>query len=157
MGFLGEHEVKLDDKGRARVPAGLKESLAPSAKNQFVVVRGFENCLMLYPLNVWEQVKTQVDKLNTFKKSNREFVRRFYAGASTLEMDSSDRINIPKHLLEFAGITKEIIITPHKNLYEIWDKKRYNDLMSADTGESYETLAEQVMGNTNFENEPDQD
>lgn len=155
VGFLGEHEIKLDDKGRARVPSGLKENLSPAAKNQFVVVRGFENCLMLYPMDVWEQVRAKVDKLNTFVKSNREFVRRFYAGASTLEMDSNDRINIPKQLLEYAGITKEIIITPHKNLFEIWDKKKYNDMMNADNGESYESLAEHVMGNTSFD-EPNQ-
>ena len=132
VGFLGEHEIKLDDKGRARIPAGLKENLSPAAKNQFVVVRGFESCLMLYPLDVWESVRAKVDTLNTFIKSNREFVRRFYAGATALEMDSNDRINLPKQLLEFAGITKEIIIpsnvikTLHaKNWVIPWNKKSW--------------------------------
>lgn len=151
MGFLGEHEIKIDEKGRVRIPTSLKEQLSPKAHNKFVVNRGFENCLMLYPFDVWEAVRAKVDKLNTFKKKEREFVRRFYSGATQMEMDANDRINLPKQLIEFAGINKEIIITPHKNLFEIWDKKKYTDLMNGDSGESYEDLAEDVMGSQDID------
>jgi MraZ protein len=146
MSFLGEIAIKLDDKGRMRVPTALKESMAESAAHRFVVNRGFENCLTLYPYDVWELVRADVDKLNTFNKENREFVRRFYSGATVCALDGSDRINIPKQLLEFAEMKKDILLTPVKNYFELWDEKKYNSTMASNDGSSFEDLAERVMG-----------
>ncbi|MFY7861705.1 MAG: division/cell wall cluster transcriptional repressor MraZ [Chitinophagales bacterium] len=146
MSFLGEIAIKLDDKGRMRVPTALKESMAESAAHRFVVNRGFENCLTLYPYDVWELVRADVDKLNTFNKENREFVRRFYSGATVCSLDGSDRINIPKQLLEFADMKKDILLTPVKNYFELWDEKKYNSIMDSNDGSSFEDLAERVMG-----------
>jgi MraZ protein len=146
MAFLGEIVIKLDDKGRLRIPTALKEAMSAKANNQFVVNRGFENCLTLYPYDVWEQVKSRVDKLNTFNREKREFVRKFYSGATICTLDASDRINVPNQLLQFASMTKEIILTPLKDYYELWDLKTYNDLIAKSDLASFEELAEKVMG-----------
>lgn len=146
MAFLGEIIIKIDDKGRMRIPTALKESLSDKAGYRFVVNRGFENCLTLYPYDVWEGVKNKVDKLNTFNRQKREFVRKFYSGATTCSLDGSDRINIPNHLLDFASIKKEMVLTPVKNYYELWDVKKYNAIIKDTDDSSFEELAEQVLG-----------
>jgi MraZ protein len=115
------------------------------------VNRGFENCLTLYPYDVWGTVKAKIDTLNTFNKEQREFVRIFYSGATELVLDTGDRINISKQLLEYAGITKEVVLTPVKNYYEIWDSKTYNERMAKLNSASFEELAEKVMGNFNLD------
>lgn len=148
MAFLGEIVIKLDDKGRMRIPTALKEDISDKAANRFVVNRGFENCLTLYPYDVWEVVKSKVDKLNTFNREKREFVRKFYSGATICTLDGSDRINIPNQLLDFAGMKKDIILTPVKDYYELWDQKKYNDLISQADSSSFEELAERVMGDS---------
>ena len=91
-------------------------------------------------------MRADVDKLNTFNKENREFVRRFYSGATVCTLDGSDRINIPKQLLEFAEMKKDILLTPVKNYFELWDEKKYNSIMASNDGSSFEDLAERVMG-----------
>jgi len=146
MAFLGESIIKIDDKGRVRIPTALKEGLSPKAQNKFVINRGFENCLNLYPFDVWENVKASVDSLNTFNRENREFVRRFYSGATELTLDASDRVNISKQLLSFAGMSKEIVLTPVKNYFELWDLQKYNEWLSKDDSGSFEDLADRVMG-----------
>lgn len=146
MAFLGEIVIKLDDKGRMRIPTALKESMSDKAAHRFVVNRGFENCLTLYPYDVWEVVKAKVDKLNTFNREKREFVRKFYSGATICTLDGSDRINIPNQLLDFASMKKDIILTPVKDYYELWDQKKYNDMISQADSSSFEELAERVMG-----------
>lgn len=146
MAFLGEIVIKLDDKGRLRIPTALKESMSEKAAQRFVVNRGFENCLTLYPYDVWEVVKSKVDKLNTFNREKREFVRKFYSGATICTLDSSDRINVPNQLLDFASMKKDIILTPVKNYYEMWDLKKYNEIMASSDASSFEELAERVMG-----------
>lgn len=147
MAFLGESFIKIDDKGRLRIPTALKEGMSEEAQNKFVVNRGFENCLTLYPYDVWQIVKAKIDVLNTFNRENREFVRRFYSGATEMTLDAGDRINISKQLLEYAGISKEIVLTPVKDYFEIWDSKKYNDLMNQQDSSSFEDLAERVLGN----------
>lgn len=146
MAFLGEIVIKLDDKGRMRIPTALKEAMSEKAGQRFVINRGFENCLTLYPYDVWENVKSKVDKLNTFNREKREFVRKFYSGATDCTLDASDRINIPNQLLDFASLTKNVILTPVKDYYELWDEKKYNDLIANSDNSSFEELAEKVMG-----------
>jgi len=146
MAFLGEIVIKLDDKGRMRIPTALKEAMSDKAAHRFVVNRGFENCLTLYPFDVWEGVKSKVDKLNTFNREKREFVRKFYSGATICSLDASDRINIPNQLLEFADMKKDIILTPVKDYYELWDQNKYNSMISISDNSSFEELAERVMG-----------
>lgn len=150
MSFLGEHEIKIDSKGRMRLPAALKQQMSPAAKGRFVVNRGFEQCLEIYPFDVWEKVRAKIEKLNQFKKKERAFIRYFLRGATELVLDSADRINLPKHLMDYAGISNEAILTPGKNTLELWDKTKYETELAMDS-EDFADLAEDVLGDMDFE------
>jgi MraZ protein len=150
MGFLGEHEVKIDAKGRLRIPSSIKEQLSPAAKGRFVVNRGFEQCLEIYPFDVWEKVRARLNKLNQFKKKDRAFIRAFLRGATELVIDSADRINLPNHLLDFAGITTDAIITPGKNTLELWNKDNYEKELDINS-DDFADLAEDVLGDLDFD------
>lgn len=150
MGFLGEHEVKIDAKGRLRIPTSIKEQMSPSAKGRFVVNRGFEQCLEIYPFDVWEKVRARLNKLNQFKKKDRAFIRAFLRGATELVIDSADRINLPNHLLQYAGITTDAIITPGKNTLELWNKDNYEKELDINS-DDFADLAEDVLGDLDFD------
>jgi len=152
MGFLGEYEIKIDDKGRLRLPAGLKKQMSPAANGRFVVNRGFEKSLEIYPFDVWEKTRAKVEKLNNFNKKNRQFIRAFLGGATELVLDGADRINIPKHLLEYADITGDAILTPGKHTLELWNKKRYEAELDLDS-DNFSELAESVLGDIDFGND----
>jgi MraZ protein len=144
--FLGEFNIKLDAKGRVKVPAGLKRQLQPGDNGRFVVNRGFEDCLVLYPWTAWEKFSAQVvQRLNPFKKSHRAFQRSFFRGATELQLDANDRLLLPKALLAYAGISKEAVLFAHSNKVEIWDQAKYNQTMQIDSDE-FADLAEEVMG-----------
>ena len=87
IGFLGEYEATLDLKGRFLLPAGFKKQLTHKSANQFVLNRGFEKCLTLYPLQSWEPIFSEISKLNDFDPKVREFRRYFLNGAIQLELD----------------------------------------------------------------------
>ena len=105
--FLGEFECKVDPKGRIMLPAGLKKQLSPAAEGRFVINRGFEKCLVLYPLNEWQTISAEVNKLNLYNKKNRDFARYFFRGASELMLDGTNRLLLPKALTEYADIDKD--------------------------------------------------
>ncbi len=143
--FLGEFECKLDPKGRVMIPAGLKKQLSPDAKDRFVINRGFENCLVLYPFNEWEIISADVNKLNLYTKKNRDFARYFFRGATELNLDATNRLLLPKPLLEYAKIDKDLILFAYSNRIEVWSKANYDSLLT-DEPVDFASLAEEVMG-----------
>jgi MraZ protein len=147
--FIGEYECKVDPKGRVMLPAGLKKQISPAAQEKFVLNRGFEKHLNLYPMDEWQRINAEVNKLNLFVAKNREFLRRFNNGATELELDNTSRFLIPKKMMEYAGIEKDIVLFAYSNRIEVWSKQDYDKLMAEEAGEDFSYLAEEVMGKIN--------
>ncbi|MFT4781202.1 MAG: MraZ protein [Psychroserpens sp.] len=144
--LIGTYECKVDAKGRLMLPAAIKKQLLPVLQNGFVLKRAvFQPCLELYPMTEWEILMQKVNKLNRFKKKNNDFIRRFTAGLKQVEIDSAGRLLIPKDLVAFSGITKDIVVSSAINIIEIWDKDKYEKAIDDATGD-FADLAEEVMG-----------
>jgi MraZ protein len=144
--LIGTYECKVDAKGRLMLPASIKKQLLPVLQNGFVLKRAvFQPCLELYPMTEWEILMQKVNKLNRFKKKNNDFIRRFTAGLKQVEIDSAGRLLIPKDLVAFSGITKDIVVSSAINIIEIWDKDKYEKAIDDATGD-FADLAEEVMG-----------
>jgi MraZ protein len=127
--LLGEYECKVDPKGRLRLPSGLLEQLPADERDNFVVNRGLEKCLVLYPKKVWDAKSAQVNNINEFDLQARLFQRQFYRGASALKRDNADRLNFPNQLLEWAGILPgdgEVVLATVNDKVEIWSAAEYN-------------------------------
>ncbi|GAB5399135.1 MAG: division/cell wall cluster transcriptional repressor MraZ [Aureisphaera sp.] len=134
------------------VPADLKKQLAPVSGAGFVIKRAvFQPCLELYPMEEWQKLMEKMSGLNRFNRKNNDFIRRFTAGVRTLEMDATGRINIPKDLMSFAGIGKELVVSSAINIVEIWDKQKYEQAIN-DAANDFADLAEEVMGDANDAN-----
>ena len=145
-GFLGEYEATLDAKGRFLLPAGFKKQLAESAGEQFVLNRGFEKCLSLYPMNEWQPIFERISKLNDFDPKVRQFRRYFLNGATNIESDSAGRLLLPKALMDYAGLEKDVVLVSAVNKIEIWDKTRYTKFFENFSPGAFSDLAQQVMG-----------
>ena len=144
--LIGTYECKADAKGRMMLPAALKKQLSPVMQKGFVLKRAvFQPCLELYPMSEWESLMQKVNKLNRFKKKNNDFIRRFTAGVKVVELDASGRLLIPKDLVAFAGISKELVVSSAVNIVEIWDKDNYEKAID-DATLDFADLAEEVMG-----------
>jgi MraZ protein len=147
INIVGTYECKADVKGRVMFPAALKKQLQKVIGDGFVIKRSvFNRCLEIHPMNEWNEVIGQVNKLNRFVKKNNDFIRSYMAGLKVVEVDVSGRFLIPKDLLLFASLEKEIVLSSSVNMIEIWDKNRYESSVS-ETLKDFGDLAENVMGN----------
>jgi MraZ protein len=147
--FLGEYEATLDAKNRFLLPAGFKKQLPQDAAAQFVLTRGFEKCLTLYPLQSWQPIYKTISQLNDFDPKVREFRRYFLNGAINVEIDTAGRILVPKNLAEHAGLEKDIVLVAAVDKIEIWDKSKYNQFFETFTPQSFSDLANEVMNRKN--------
>ena len=144
-GFLGEYEATLDAKGRFLLPAGFKKQLPELEVAKFVINRGFEKCLALYPVKNWEPLFERISALNDFDPKVREFRRYFLNGATIIEPDSAGRILIPGNLKDHAGLEKDIVLVAAVNKLEIWDSNKYKQLFDSFSPEAFSGLANEVM------------
>lgn len=143
--FLGEYEATLDSKGRFLLPAGLKKQLPGEESTSFVINRGFEKYLNLYPIQNWNLLLDEFEKLNEFDPKVREFLDNFLNGATSVEPDSAGRLLIPPNLKEQAGLDKDIVVIAKIKRIEIWDSKKYKQLFESFSQEKYSNLAREVM------------
>ncbi len=93
----------------------------------------------------WNALMGEVNALNRFVKKNNDFIRRFTAGVKVVEIDNLGRLLVPKDLVVFASIKKDLVISSAVNIVEIWDKDLYEKSIS-DTALDFADLAEEVMG-----------
>ena len=150
--IIGTYECKVDAKGRVLLPAPLKKQLATSLQNGFVLKRSvFQPCLELYPMKEWDLMMQKINKLNKFVKKNNDFIRRFTAGVKVVEIDALGRLLVPRDLVQFANITKDVVFSSAVNIVEIWDKDLYEKSING-TDVDFADLAEEVMGNINDDN-----
>lgn len=150
--FIGTYECKADVKGRLMIPAVLKKQLAGALQDGFVLKRAvFQPCLELYPMSEWNAMMQKVNKLNRFKKKNNDFIRRFTAGVKMVEVDNAGRLLIPKDLISFSGISKQVVLASAVNIIEIWDKDKYEQAID-DAASDFADLAEEVMGQDEEDN-----
>ena len=143
--IFGEFECKIDSKGRFVLTSGLKKQLPEGDQNQFVINRGLDECLVLYPLKVWEEELRKIYALNQYSAKNRAFARKFRNGAKPIDMDNSSRVLVPKPLMGYAHIEKELVLVASFDRIEIWDKATYEKWLDSDRYDM-EELSEEVMG-----------
>ncbi len=146
--FLGSFTYSADAKGRVAIPAKLRKYLKPEANNTFVLTRGTEKYIDLYPMDFWKElVEEKLNSLNQFDPQQMRFLRMFLMEAEEQTLDSQSRILIPKKLLNYAGIEKEVLILGAMNKIEIWNPETYKKYLE-ESDISYEQIAAEVMSNS---------
>ncbi|MEN9303338.1 MAG: hypothetical protein RL264_1767 [Bacteroidota bacterium] len=144
-GLVGEFEVKLDEKGRFLFPSALRKQLPPASQRDFMLNKGFEDCLTLYPMTEWEKISQRLSKLNLFIPENRQFYRLFHHGAKQISLDNAGRALIPVALMERVGLKQEVMLIAYNDRIEIWDKSTYFEHINGAMAD-FATLANNVMG-----------
>lgn len=148
-GYTGQFECKIDAKGRMKLPSGLLRQVPEESRQQYVINKGLDDCLALYTQSAWDNLAAKLNQLNHFNPKHREFQRIFYKMAVMVDLDSSERVLIPKRLADAAGITDEAVILAYGNNIEIWSKEKY-DAKFNDVPENLSDLAAEVLGNINL-------
>jgi len=137
--FIGEYNHSIDKKSRLIIPVKFRSSLG----NNFILTKGLDNCLFIYPEDEWKILENKLKSLPLTRKDARAFVRFFFSGATECELDKQGRILIPSNLKKHAKLDKEATIIGVSNRVEIWSSDewmKYNE----DDDLSYENIAEKM-------------
>ncbi len=144
--IIGQHDCKADSKGRVLLPISLKNQLLPVIKEGFVIKRSvFQQCLELYPKQEFDALMQKVMKKSKINRKYDAFVRNFVAGMKEVAIDGdTGRLQIPKNLVDFAKIDKEVVLNAVFDKIEIWNKDMYEQVL-AEGEKDYADLAEEIF------------
>jgi len=137
---MGEYQHNLDDKGRVIVPSKFREGLGET----FVMTRGLDQCLFVYPQSEWEILEAKLKSLPMTRADARSFVRFFFSGATECELDKQGRIVIPTLLREYAHLEKDIVVLGVSNRVEIWGRDHWKQY-ATEAADSFVETAEKLV------------
>jgi len=147
MSFTGEFYNIIDQKNRLSIPAKYRKALDLSNDKTFVLTRGFDTCLFLYPLDEWKQVESQLSSLSSIRGKHRNFIRSIVRHANYVQYDSQGRIQIPDVLLEYANIAKNVMVIGVIKKIELWDQstlEKYENTKDNFTDTDFDELAKEI-------------
>lgn len=136
---MGEYHHSLDDKGRLTIPSKIREELGSS----FVITRGLDGCLFIYPNEEWKQVINKYKELPNIKDA-RNFMRFLLSGASNCDFDKQGRVNLSLPLMKYAGLTKECVIIGVNDHLEVWSEERWQSFMEINE-EQFSNIADKLF------------
>jgi MraZ protein len=142
--FKGSYEYSVDSKGRINIPAKLRKYVSPEANDTFVLTRGYEKCLFVYPLDEWTKLELSIRQLSSTNPKHRFFMRALLERATESQLDGQARITIPKELLQFAGIDNDVLIIGVLERIELWNPATYREYEKSQVV-SYEDVAQTVL------------
>ena len=149
--YIGDYTVRLDSKGRLSFPSAFKKQMKDASSEGFVLKRDiFEKCLILYPMEEWVRQNAMItERTNPYNKEHAKFLRMFYAGTAELILDASNRMLVPKRLLDHAGISDEVVLAGQAGRIELWPSDTYPGVSTAD--DDFAFMAEKILGGSSRE------
>ena len=142
--FTGEHECKLDAKGRLVLPARLKAVLPEASKKSIIIRKGFEPNLIIYSLHEFQNIYNRISSLNEFSSEQRKLKRKLFSSISQVDLDSNGRFLLPKGMIQHCNINKDVILVGMGNVIELWSPSNYNKNLISNT-EEFSKLAQKYL------------
>lgn len=138
--FMGEFQHSIDEKGRIIIPAKFRDLLGSS----FVVTRGLDQCLFVYPMQEWEVLEQKLKALPLMKSDARAFTRFFFSGATECEWDKQGRVNLPANLRQYAKLEKDCVVLGVSNRVEIWSRDTWEQYFQQ-SEDTFNEIAEKLV------------
>ncbi len=136
--FLGKYYYKLQDNDRISLPKEFRQ-----ASRNWIVTRGLDGCLFIFAENRFQQEIKQLASRSFTKKAHRDLTRIMTNEAQEMTADNNGRVHLPKYLIDFAKLDKNIVIVGSYNRIEVWDQAAYHNYVDQIEDQA-EVIAEQV-------------
>jgi MraZ protein len=142
--FYGSETTVLDAKGRITVPARLRRGISPDANDMFVIVKGFDGCVNMFPHDEWSKYSEKVRALSSGDDTARAFVRQLMDTLHEAPMDPQGRVTLTDKLIRIAGVEREVKLLGAFDHIEIWNEKTFGQKVDG-ANSSFEEMARKLF------------
>jgi MraZ protein len=142
--FRGSYQHSIDHKGRVSIPARFRRQLSGEADETFVVVRGLESCIALYPFDEFRRLDERLRSRSFSDETNRRYQRMLLFDSRDEVLDAQGRVALPPRLITHAKLTKEVLVVGLLDHLEIWNPDLFEKYLGS-TDKSYEEIAGELL------------
>ena len=136
--LIGTYRHSVDAKKRMRVPSKFKGELG----SNFIITKGTCGNLFAFSSDKFSALYDKLTNLPLFDEEAQKPVRKFLASAFEAEEDGQGRVLLPKELVKFANIDKNIVFIGVGNRVEIWAEEAWDKReQEEDEGENFSVLS----------------
>lgn len=132
MQFRGQSYRNIDSKGRIILPPDYREALEERSSGGVFVLTTYDSCIVGYPEVQWLELEEKFSKLRNSSKKVRDFRRLFLGGAEKQILDSQGRVRLSRAHMEYANLSREIVILGQGEHFEVWDQSKFKMLLDQD-------------------------
>lgn len=135
-------------KGVPLGPEGLvlPDQLLDDLQQGFVLTRGLDRCVAIFPIEVWEELMERFESGASFLRgAARLFQRHLYGAASVETPDPDGLVKIPEQLRTYAELEDEVVLVGVGSRLEIWNPRRWSQ-EEWRMGESAPRVSEELSG-----------
>ncbi len=132
--FRGEFNCTVDDKGRIKMPVSLRAQFPKEDDGKFMMKKGLDDCLEIYPMKTWEKEEAKLEMLDKYNPVHRHFASGFTIGLMESSFDNSDRFLIPKNMMKYISNAREVIVKGDLDCIQIWDLNKYEQFTNGNLG-----------------------
>ena len=128
----GSALVKLDEKGRLKLPSSFRAVIEPNFGNEFFVTSIRGESARIYPMEVFATLENRLVKSSTVQPLVAKLRNALNYYGQRAVMDGQGRILIHPMLREQASISGEIAILGQQNFLEVWNRKQFEEQLRHD-------------------------
>jgi len=124
--FRGNYPVRIDEKGRLKVPAEHKRVLEEKySGGQFYITSRTGKVAEVYPFEEWQRIEEKLARLSTYNPTKKKFLDRTNYYGQVVEMDNQGRLLLPSLLREAAQLKGEVAVVGQLKYLEVRDLEAY--------------------------------
>lgn len=127
--FRGQFNCTIDDKGRIKMPVSFLEQFPAEDNGKFIMKKGLDHCLEIYPLAVWEREEAELKKLNLANNALRRYRTLFTVGLIEITIDNAGRFLIPKSLMQYINHSRDVVMKGDLDFVQIWDVEQFDKFL----------------------------
>ena len=142
--FRGSYRHSIDHKGRVSIPARFRRLLSGDANETFVILRGLDACVSLFPADEFKRLEDRLRSRSFSDQTNRRYQRLLLLDSRDETLDAQGRVAIPPSLIAHAGLKKDVLVNGVLDHIEIWSPEFFEKYM-ASSDRTYEDMAGELL------------
>ena len=121
----GNHQARIDDKGRLKIPNGFRTLVETQFGAELFVTSVTGEHVVIYPLAVWTEIERKLASVPSTNPSKRRFLERVNFFGQLATLDKQGRVLVPQVVRDPAGMIGDVNVIGMQNYLAVWNSKRF--------------------------------
>ena len=123
--FRGNHQAKVDEKGRLKIPSAFKALLDADSITQYFITSADGKSAEIYPLPEWEKIEQKLAEIPSFNPAKKKLLNYVNYYGQTTEIDAQGRVLLPQILREKTNTLGDVLVFGMQTYLKVTNREAF--------------------------------